>query len=207
MWQRYSDHAKRVVFRAQEHAAGERRQAVRSEHLLLGLLDDDAVAAAQLLEAAEVSRDKLRDAIQRPARSRAYAGGDMYLDKDAKRVIDQAYEEARLRNENYIGTAHLLIGASADAETPAGAAFARVGVGREELRDVWRKLGPHSATEPAALGLRKLPIPAQGGPEQDPSLPLPVEASEGCVEVLPLPASEGQPRAARRPWWRRRTQE
>lgn len=110
MWQRFTVRAQRVVFNAQAEAAGRGQSAVTAEHLLLGLVNEDSVAA-KVLAALGVEADALRDPLAEAlAGGGAPTGAELHLDAGARRAVDCAYEEARALNSEYIGTEHLLMG-------------------------------------------------------------------------------------------------
>jgi len=58
----------------------------------------------------------------------------MLLAPRAKRVINLAYDEARLLNNNYIGTEHLLLGLIREDEGLAGRVLRGLGVDLERTR-------------------------------------------------------------------------
>ncbi len=59
----------------------------------------------------------------------------MQLTPRAKRVIDLAYDEARLLNNNYIGTEHILLGLVREGEGLAGRVLNRLGIDLERTRE------------------------------------------------------------------------
>jgi ATP-dependent Clp protease ATP-binding subunit ClpC len=136
MWQRFTERARRVVFFAQEEAAGMRDNHVGTEHLLLGLIrEPDSVAMRLLVEQIGVFPERLRAAVEHETpRGPGNQGGDMQLTPRAKRTIDLAYEEARGLHNNYIGTEHLLLGLIAEGESIAARVLIAHGVELEVAR-------------------------------------------------------------------------
>ncbi|MGO8673415.1 MAG: Clp protease N-terminal domain-containing protein [Capsulimonadaceae bacterium] len=138
MWQRFTERARIVVFYAQEEAGRLSDNYVSTEHLLLGLLRVDNrfdSVAVRILDRIGVSREKIRSETERQtARGDGRPGQDMQLTPRAKRVIDLAYQEARLLNNNYIGTEHLLLGLIGEREGLAGRVLSDLGVDLDRTR-------------------------------------------------------------------------
>src|SRR5690348_6785252 len=61
-------------------------------------------------------------------------GTRMELNQAARQVLDDAAEEARRLNHNYVGTEHELLGLLRDEEGAAGRALRRLGVDLDEAR-------------------------------------------------------------------------
>ncbi|GEM_PF-2166105 len=122
MWQRFTERARRIVFFAQEEAGKLGDNDVSTEHLLLGLVRENNCVAARVLERIGVSRDQIRDEVERQVErnDEGRLGEDMQLTPLAKRVIDLAFDEARMLNNNYIGTEHLLLGLVREGEGLVG---------------------------------------------------------------------------------------
>src|SRR5882724_7163491 len=111
MWQRFTERARKIIFYAQEEAGKRGENYVSTSYLLLGVLRERDSVAMRMLAALTIDDKALRrevlasipegDGVRKP---------DMQLTANAKHVIDLAYEEARLLDNNYIGSEHLLLG-------------------------------------------------------------------------------------------------
>ena len=135
MWQRFTERARKVVFYAQEEAGRLGENYVSTEHLLLGLVRENDNVAARILDRMRVSRERIQSEILRQVtRGEGRLGHDMQLTPRAKRVIDLAYDEARLLNNNYIGTEHILLGLISEGEGLAGRTLSKLGVDLERTR-------------------------------------------------------------------------
>ena len=96
MWQRFTEHARKVVFFAQEEAQKYGEGYVSTEHLLLGLIREQDNTGSLTLNYLHVSLNGFgRRSISNLPRGDARPSQDMTLTPRAKRVIDLAYEEAR----------------------------------------------------------------------------------------------------------------
>ena len=135
MWQRFTERARRIVFFAQEEAGKLGENYVSTEHLLLGMLREGDSSAAHALDQMGVTRDSIRDKIEkRITRGNSELGQDMQLTPRAKRVIDLSYDEARAMQNNYIGSEHLLLGLVRECEGMAARVLEELGVDLEKTR-------------------------------------------------------------------------
>ncbi len=135
MWQRFTERARTTIFYAQEEAGKLGENYVSTEHLLLGLVREGDSVAARILHRIGISRDRIRVEIKRQvAGGEARSGEDMQLTPRAKRVIDLAYDEARMLDNNYIGTEHLLLGLIREGEGVAGKVLTMLGADMERTR-------------------------------------------------------------------------
>src|SRR3989454_896101 len=135
MWQRFTERARRIIFFAQEEAAGLGENYVGTEHLLLGLVRENDSVAARILDRLGVPLGRIRSDIERQVtRGHGNLGQDMQLTPRAKRVIDLAYEEARQLNNNYIGTEHLLLGLIREGDGLAARVLVKLGADLERTR-------------------------------------------------------------------------
>ncbi|MGO8673414.1 MAG: Clp protease N-terminal domain-containing protein [Capsulimonadaceae bacterium] len=135
MWQRFTERARKVVFYAQEEAGRLGENYVSTEHLLLGLVRENDSVAARIFERIGVEPGRIRTEIEgMVARGNGRMGQDMQLTPRAKRVIDLAYDESRLLDNNYMGTEHLLLGLIREGEGLAGRVLSKLGVELDRTR-------------------------------------------------------------------------
>ncbi len=118
MFERFTITARRVVVMAKAAAESAHSPAIGTEHLLLGLLDEEAGGASQVLRAAGVDREQVVAAIGGPA------GPDTKLlsdaDADALRTIGIDLDTVVARIEESFGP-----GALANSQARAGGLFRR----------------------------------------------------------------------------------
>src|SRR5437660_6693680 len=146
MWQLFTQHAKRVVFLAQEETARLGTTDVDVGHLLLGLLRRRDCGAARVLERLGVPRGPIRSEIDRLLpRDQGPLRPENQLTADAKRAVNLAHEEAQGLGSETIGTVHLLLGLLGEGESPPARLFADRGVTAERVRDAIRGLQDESA--------------------------------------------------------------
>lgn len=136
MWQRFTERARRVVFFAQEEAGRYGHGYVDTEHLFLGLLREEDSVACRILVRRGVNLNELqRTIVNAMKRGKGRNATQMQLTVRAKRVIDLAYDEARLLMNNYIGTEHLLLALVREGEGLASKTLVKSGVNLEQLRE------------------------------------------------------------------------
>lgn len=143
MWQRFTEKARQIVFRAQEQAGQHETSYVTPEHLLLGLTLVEDNMGRRILDALGLSPLELFEEIgaQLPS-GEGTTGQDLMLTPRSKKVIDLAFEQAKELKHDYIGGEHLLLGILREGESMAAVTLAghgitveRVKVQLQQLRD------------------------------------------------------------------------
>jgi len=134
MFERFTDQSHRAVVLAQEEARRLNHDHVGTEHLLAGLLREESGTAAQVLASSGVTLDAVRGQIaalagpgQEPPR------GHIAFTTRAKKGFELALREAtRLRQQ--IGTGHLLLGLTGQADCVAARVLGALGMDLAALR-------------------------------------------------------------------------
>ena len=151
MWQRFTERSRRVIFFAQEEAGELNKNDVDSEHLLLALLREEGVASA-ILTRMGMSVQTVQERI----RAHATRGGkgdikaDMLLTARLKKVIDFAFDEARLLDDHTIDQEHLLMGVIREGSGLTGEVFREMEVDVDRAREavaVYRQNAPTEAID------------------------------------------------------------
>jgi hypothetical protein len=148
-WSRFTEMARRVVFFSQEEAARWEENDVSTEHVLLGLVREDlfyqdpmtgerSVGLRALMEGFGLSPASIRAEVERrltpgPGRDEQK---EMLLTPRSKRVMDLAYDEARVLGNDSIGTEHILLGMIREEESFAGHVLADFGVTLDKTRAI-----------------------------------------------------------------------
>jgi len=111
MFERYTEKARRVIFFARYEASQFGSSYIETEHLLLGLLREDAALSSHLRRS-PLPPETIRKRIEEnsPPRERVSTSVDMPLSSACKAVLTYAAEEAERLRHRHIGTEHLLIG-------------------------------------------------------------------------------------------------
>jgi ATP-dependent Clp protease ATP-binding subunit ClpC len=134
MFERFTDQSHRAVVLAQEEARLLNHDHVGTEHLLAGLLREERGAAAQVLGSSGVTLDAVRGQIaalagpaQEPPR------GHIAFTARAKKGFELALREAT-RLGQQIGTGHLLLGLTGQADCMATQVLGALGTDLVALR-------------------------------------------------------------------------
>jgi ATP-dependent Clp protease ATP-binding subunit ClpC len=132
---KFSEHARRVLTLAQEEAQRFNHSYIGTEHILLGLVREEEGIAAKVLTNMRVSLPRIRQAVEytineeeRPTTSSPGLTGR------AKKVIELAIDEARQMSHNYIGTEHLLLGILREGGGVAARVLKNLEVNQERVR-------------------------------------------------------------------------
>ena len=111
MFERFIEGARQVVVLAQEEARTLKHNYIGTEHILLGLLREEAGVAAQVLESLDITVERVRAQVLRIVGSGEEVTSDQIpFTPRTKKVLDLALREALSLGHNYIGTEHILLG-------------------------------------------------------------------------------------------------
>jgi ATP-dependent Clp protease ATP-binding subunit ClpC len=128
LFERFTERARQVVVLAQEEARTLKHNYIGTEHILLGLLREEGLAA-RVLESLDITVERVRAQVVHIVGSgEEVTSGQIPFTPRAKKVLELALREALSLGHNYIGTEHL------------GLALGREGAGftgeQAEKRDV-----------------------------------------------------------------------
>ncbi len=133
---RFTERARKVLMLAQEEAKRMNHNYIGTEHLLLGLVQEESGVAARVLRELGVNPYQVRKIIEDTVGrgGRATMGQTAGLTPRTKRVIELAVEEARRMGHHYIGTEHLLLGLIREGEGLAVNVLRDLGVDLDAIR-------------------------------------------------------------------------
>ncbi len=155
MFHLFTERARRVVFFARYEASALGSYAIKTEHLLLGLLREDQELPGQLLPGAATQiRSRIEAAVRHPI-EHVPTSVDLPLSRDAQRVLAYAHEESERLQDTFIDCDHLVLAllrvecAAADLLREFGADYIKCSTKTPETEavPVWR------ASEPIAISL------------------------------------------------------
>jgi ATP-dependent Clp protease ATP-binding subunit ClpC len=112
VFERFTDAARQVVVSAQDEARGLRHDYLGTEHLLLGLLRDEGIAA-QALRGLSIRPDEAREQVVHligRGKTETANGGHIPFTPRAKRTLELALREALQLGDGYVGSEHVLLG-------------------------------------------------------------------------------------------------
>ena len=156
MYQQFTDDARKVIQFANQEAQRFNHEYLGSEHLLLGMIKEGSGVAATVLRNMDVDLRKIRNEVEKivAAGPVMVTMGELPQTPRAKKTIENAIEEARNLNHNYVGTEHLLLGLSRVRDSVAVQVLMNLNVNPEKVREEVLNLLGHADTETtSAVGL------------------------------------------------------
>lgn len=155
MFERFTDRARRVIVVAQEEARRLDHNYIGTEHILLGLIGEEAGLAGHALRSMGLDLAELRQEIEaRIGHGDRTPSGHIPFTPSAKKSLELALRESVQLTAGYIGTEHLLLGLIRQGDGPAVQVLAARGVTLDGARNtVVRLLRERGAEEHPAPGV------------------------------------------------------
>lgn len=148
--ERFTQRARRVLSIAHQEAERSRNNNIGTEHLLLGLIEEEGGVAGRVLRELGMTPDRVREVIRRVSvSSTSFDPNRVELSVETQQVLEHAVEEARRLGHHYIGTEHILLGL-VRVEGTAMEVLRRLGVTAEQIRRQTRRVLNESASSVAA---------------------------------------------------------
>jgi ATP-dependent Clp protease ATP-binding subunit ClpC len=146
--ERFTQRARRVLSLAHQEAERARRSDIGTEHLLLGLMDEEGGVAGRVLRELGMSSERVREVIQRVTTGASkFDPNRIELAPDTQQVLEYAVDEARRLGHHYIGTEHILLGL-VRVDSTAMEVLRRLGVTADQIRRQTRRVLNESASSP-----------------------------------------------------------
>ncbi|GBE74094.1 ATP-dependent Clp protease ATPase subunit [Microcystis aeruginosa NIES-87] len=135
MFEYFNQKAIKAVMFAQEEARRTGHSVVGTEHLLLGLIGEATATAALILKDLKVTLHESRRLIEgMTGRGSGYSPVNIPFTPKAKKMFEQAFQEARQLGEQAIAPEHLLLAITSDPESLAAKILIMQGVDLIKLR-------------------------------------------------------------------------
>lgn len=147
--ERFTQRARRVLSLAHQEAERMRQNVIGTEHLLLGLIEEEGGVAGRVLRELGLEPDRVREMVERISGFGQYRGGKIDLAPGTQQVLEFAIEEARRMGHHYIGTEHLLLGLVRSQDGMAMEVLRKLGVTSEQIRRQTRRILQESSTTPS----------------------------------------------------------
>lgn len=165
--ERFTQRARRVLSLAHQEAERGHQGSIGTEHLLLGLMEEEGGVAGRVLRELGLESSRVREIIDRVGRESHSEEIKIELAPDTQQVLEHAVDEARRLGHHYIGTEHILLGL-VRVDGTAMEVLRRLGVTADQIRRQTRRVLNETAAAPAAAG-----TPQQGRtPTTGPKTPL-----------------------------------
>jgi ATP-dependent Clp protease ATP-binding subunit ClpC len=139
MFERFTDRARDVMATANKQAQELGHNCIGTEHLFLGLLEQDTGTGATILKERGVDAEKMLGEIGQllhlKGKAEAATESNLPDTPSAVKVVQYAAEEARALKQDHIGTEHLLLGLLRETDGIAAQVLANLGVRLEDVRE------------------------------------------------------------------------
>jgi ATP-dependent Clp protease ATP-binding subunit ClpC len=169
MFEYFNEKAIKNVVLAQEEARNTGHNLVGTEHILLGIIGEGTSTAAELLANLKIDLAQTRNlAIEIVGKGSGFIPANIPFTPKAKRILEQAFNEARQLKSNFISPEHILLAMIKQTDNMAVKLLTKQNVNLRQLRtDLIKKLGE---TEVVAAGNQDNPFGFGGGREQSTKL-------------------------------------
>jgi ATP-dependent Clp protease ATP-binding subunit ClpC len=153
-FERFSESARKVLTRAQGAAQRLGHNYIDTEHLLLGLAQQESGVASKVLANLGIPANKVQPAVEFliGKGQKSSTTEEVGLAPRAKKVIEFAIDEARRFNASYIGAEHILLGLLREKEGIAYNVLENLGVTLEKAREEVNRVTKYEATHTRTLG-------------------------------------------------------
>lgn len=135
---RYTDSVKNAWNFAAVEAAKLGSEYIGTEHLLLGIANEKDSAGGKILNSLGVSVQALESLLQEYS-SNFYRRNELYVAPRTKHVMEMAIEEANEMDNNYVGTAHVLLAIIHEGNNTALEILEHFNVTGEKLQHAFEK--------------------------------------------------------------------
>jgi len=147
--ERFTQRARRVLSLAHQAAERLQQNSIGTEHLLLGLVEEDGGVAGRVLRDLGLEPERIQEMVEKTSGMGNYRGGKIDLAPGTQDVLEFAIDEARRMGHHYIGTEHLLLGLVRLQEGAAVDVLRKLGVTPEQIRRQTRRVLQEGGTAPA----------------------------------------------------------
>ncbi|MEJ5201825.1 MAG: ATP-dependent Clp protease ATP-binding subunit [Anaerolineales bacterium] len=153
--ERFTQRARRVLSLAHQEAERLRQESIDTEHLLLGLIQEEGSVAGRVLRDLGLEPERVREMVERVSGYGQARSGRIDLSPGVQQVLEDAIEEARRMGHHYISTEHLLLGLVNTTQGRAMEVLRKLGVTPEQIRRQTRRVLQESGSStPAPVGGR-----------------------------------------------------
>ena len=146
--ERFTQRARRVLSLAHQEAERMRQNTISTEHLLLGLIQEEGGIAGRVLRDLGLEPERVQEMAERLSGIGQHRGGKIDLSPGVQEVLEFAIDEARRMGHHYIGTEHLLLGLVRSTEGKAMDVLRKLGITPEQIRRQTRRVLQESSSSP-----------------------------------------------------------
>lgn len=158
--ERFTQRARRVLSLAHQEAERMRQASINTEHLLLGLIQEEGGIAGRVLRDLGMEPERVQEMVERLSGIGQTRSSKIDLSSGVQEVLEFAIEEARRMGHHYIGTEHILLGMVRSNEGKAMDVLRKLGITPEQIRRQTRRVLQESSSAPQGASGRAA-APAQ----------------------------------------------
>ncbi|MBA4420321.1 MAG: NDP-hexose 4-ketoreductase [Anaerolinea sp.] len=148
--ERFTARARRVLSLAHQEAERMNQSRVGTEHMLLGMIQENGGVASRVLQDLGLEIDRVREIVDRLTEHGSEKPAQIELGADTQQVLELAIDEARRMGHHYIGTEHLLLGLVSANTGLVVDALKKLGITQEQIRRQTRRVLQENSS--AAVG-------------------------------------------------------
>ncbi|HTX79972.1 MAG TPA: ATP-dependent Clp protease ATP-binding subunit [Longilinea sp.] len=138
--ERFTQRARRVLSLAHEEAERLHQGTINTEHLLVGLMEEEGGVAARVLRDLGLEPDRVREMVERLSGFGQNANANIELSPGTQQVLELAVEEARTLGHHYISTEHLLLALVRSDQEMGFDVLRKLGVTAEQVKRQTRRV-------------------------------------------------------------------
>jgi len=138
MWERFTEHARKVMATANREAQRFGHSHIGTEHIFLGLIKEDGGRGVSILREKGVDIERMLGEMEQLMQLKGGPDeaktGEPDRTARAVKVVEYAVEEADSLGHDYVGTEHILLGLLRQSEGVASQVLANLGVRLDDVR-------------------------------------------------------------------------
>jgi ATP-dependent Clp protease ATP-binding subunit ClpC len=132
--EKFTQSSRQVLSLAHQEAEQFHHPQIRSEHILLGLIQENNGVAGRVLRELGVELERAQEMVLRLTGIGTFTQGRIDLSIEAQKIIALSLEEARKMNSRYISTEHLLLAIVNSNDGLCESVLTKLGVTFEQVR-------------------------------------------------------------------------
>ena len=152
--EQFTEQAQQVLQRSQELVRNYRHTQWDVEHVLLALVGSEDAVSARIFEELGVSVEAMKTRLHQALESSPKAvqdGAQIYATPRVQRLLENALEESKRLNDEFISVDHLIVAAAMEPQGDSAKALAEFGINRDLMYQALLKVrGSHRVSDPRA---------------------------------------------------------
>ncbi|EKE03537.1 MAG: ATP-dependent Clp protease ATP-binding subunit clpA-like protein [uncultured bacterium] len=138
MFERFTEKAIKIVTYAQEEALNAKHSKLYPEHILLGILREGTGIAARFLKASGLNLETLREKVDEIVVMKQQgnlSAENLPFSSATKKILKEAWDEAKSLGANYINTEHLFLSLLKDKNSSVTKLLDELDINKDRIKD------------------------------------------------------------------------